>query len=79
MITLINGHSVLKTSELLVATNKLADDVYRTRLTFKDSEYFVHREHCTNFVFSEDFIYKGNDLNTANIVFEKHRLGALKE
>lgn len=79
MLALIKGHSVLKTSELLVATNKLSgDDIYRTRLTFKDDKYFVHREDKTQWVFSEDFIYQGDSLETANLVFEKYRLGAIK-
>lgn len=71
MTTLIQGHTVLKSTEALQSGNS----VYRYRLTLdENNHYVVHVEvRSHNGGLGEQFLYQGDSIDTANHVYDFYR------
>jgi hypothetical protein len=68
MTSLIDGHTVLKSSPAITCPNGI---VYRYRLTLASDQYHIHEEYKEPYgACGEMIMYKGNDLEKANYAFD---------
>jgi hypothetical protein len=68
---LLKGFSLLKSSEIGFDENGTQT---RLRIVFGNNEYRVHREtfNTLSYVMTEDFLYEGQSIVTANYVFDRY-------
>jgi hypothetical protein len=69
MTTLIQGHTVLKSTPVIMS----GSCTYRYRITATDDGFTVHVE-CRepNGACGEQFLYQGQSVTTANYVFDRY-------
>lgn len=73
MTTLINSHTILKSTRAFIS----GDNLYRYRLTLSETnQYSVHVEFKqTNGTSAESILYKGDSLDIANQFYNKYSKG----